>query len=68
MMPLIAFVLPHLVKQGNDTQNRESEQAHHAERNSPTLTIIKGLDKHHEAKDGQQDGGCKKWKLHKKTI
>jgi hypothetical protein len=64
MMPLISLVLTHLVQQRNNAQNGESQQAYHAQDNSPCLTVIKAFDEKHEAQNGDQNGRNKKWNLH----
>jgi hypothetical protein len=58
------FVLTHLVQQRNNAEHRKGEHTHYAEGNGPALAIIKALDHHHEAENGEKHGDGEKRKLH----
>lgn len=64
VVALQTFVLAEFVEDRNDAQHSKSEEANNAECYSPTLTIIDAFDEHHEAQNGNEDGGSKKWKFH----
>jgi hypothetical protein len=67
MVVLVAahgFVLAHLVQQRNNAEHRKGEHTYHAEGNRPALAIIKALDHHHEAENGEEHGDGEKGKLH----
>ncbi len=62
------LVLPHLIHESNDAENGKGEHHNHSQCYGPAGTIIQCLNKHHGAKNGKQDTGGKKWKLHGITI
>ena len=64
LVALQTFVLAQFVENRNNAQHSKSEQAYNAECYCPTLTIVNAFDEHHEAQNGDKDGGSKKWKFH----
>jgi hypothetical protein len=57
-------VLAHLVHEGYNTQYKKSEQAYHGQCCSPCMSVIKTFDEQHGAKNGENNGYCKKWDFH----
>lgn len=64
LIPAHGFVLAHLVQQRNNAEYRKGEHTHYAEGNSPALAIIKALDHHQKAENGEKHGDGEKGKLH----
>ena len=62
------LMLAHLVHQRHNAKDSKGEQHDDGKTDGPTLSIIQCFNKHHGAKNGNQDADGEEWKFHSKEV